>query len=79
MSNDTKPFHECFTLVGPSCWLWTDEADQLGRPVWRDGTRRVFAQEWAYETFVGPIPKDVDFHHHTCPTFWCVNPAHVRV
>lgn len=57
-------------------WLWSLDRDGYGRFKPAKGSERR-AHRWAYEHFVGPIPKGLHVHHR-CEHRDCVNPAHLQ-
>lgn len=67
------------------CWLWrgyTDEGSRRrGLPYgyfWLKGQRNTPAHRFAYETFVGPIPRGM-YVDHICHRTLCVKPDHLRL
>lgn len=67
---------KCLKLVG-GCWEWTGHRAFGGYGQFFDGGRLVQAHRWAYERWVGPIPKGYEAHHR-CEYPPCVNPAHLQ-
>lgn len=75
------------------CWLWTgtDQADGYARWRSRPGAPVKYLHVWAYETFVGDIPKGMQVDHrcHTedvdcpggedCRHRRCCNPDHLEL
>lgn len=65
------------------CWLWTAPLSRLGYATFGigsrlDGTRRVVhAHTWAYETFIGPLPKGKE-PDHLCRIRHCIRPTHLE-
>lgn len=73
------PVERWIELVDASgdCWLWTGTIDQDGYGRFGIGGTHVGAHRWAYEQFVGPIPRT--FHvDHRCRVRRCVNPDHLE-
>lgn len=76
-----------------SCWDWTGQVLPNGyAQFWPDGRKRgkEYAHIWAYEHFVGQIPKGFVLDHTchtnsdcpggpTCPHRRCSNPEHLEV
>ena len=61
------------------CWLWT-AGTQRGYGHFRVGARgskKVRAHRFAYELWVGPIPKGLTLDH-LCRVRHCVNPDHLE-
>ena len=59
------------------CWIWQAHTDRAGYgSFWADG-RVVQAHRWAYELWVGPVPKWFRLNH-LCGVKTCVNPAHLE-
>jgi hypothetical protein len=65
------------TKASDGCWLWTGYCIPQGYGSFWDGKRRQRAHRWAYEHFVGPIPKDCVLDH-LCRVHRCVNPDHLE-
>lgn len=77
---------------GPAaCWPWKGPTDDCGYGrISVNGNPNVRAFRWAYERFVGPIPRGLDLGHEchdrdlgcaggrACPHRRCVNPSHMR-
>lgn len=60
------------------CWLWVGYTDRDGYGKhWLNGTTCI-VHRWAYENYVGPIPKGMTIDH-MCKTRNCVNVAHLRI
>lgn len=59
------------------CWLWTGALRGHRYAVFMvDGTS-IMVHRWVYETFVGPIPPNMQIDH-ICAVTRCVNPEHLR-
>ncbi len=59
------------------CWQWTGKPTKAGYGNFSIQNRRVYAHRFAYETFIGPIPKGKELDH-LCRNTLCVNPAHLE-
>lgn len=63
------------------CWEWQlgKSADGYGQTFTWDGTSSstVRAHRLAYETFIGPIPKELVLDH-LCRNKICINPDHLE-
>jgi hypothetical protein len=60
-------------VVPIECWRWIGSKHRAGY-----GSFHGYAHRFAYEHFVGPIPKGLVIDH-MCLNKWCVNPSHLRV
>lgn len=81
-------FHGSYRVEGGTeCWVWqkTTKGGGNGGGYGQfcvgsrtDGTkRRVYAHRFAYETFVGPVPKGKELDH-LCRNRACCNPSHLE-
>lgn len=62
--------------TGPvSCWIWVGGRTR-GRGMLHVAGRHVQAHRFAYELFVGPIPRGLSVLHR-CDVPACVNPQHL--
>lgn len=63
-----------------TCWLWKGAQRNGGYGAFWDGTHLVYAHRWAYEFFVGLIPKGLTIDHikGVCGHRNCVNPEHLE-
>lgn len=84
MSRPPKPEHQRFEAQyepGPlGCWLWkgTKDEDGYGKFSFKRGGWNVrVAHRYAYELYVGHIPKGLTLDH-LCRVRHCVNPAHLE-
>ena len=59
------------------CWLWTASDNGRGYGTFRVGEKMVRAHRYAYERWVGPIPKGLQLDH-LCRVRCCVNPDHLE-
>lgn len=65
-------------VKGPDCWLWTGNKTKKGYGHFRATEKLTYAHRFAYETYVGPIPKNMTIDH-ICNNPSCVRPDHLRV
>lgn len=71
-------FLEKFILSPDGCWLWTASQNGKGYGIFQPTTTvSIGAHRFAYEIFVGPIPKGL-YLDHLCRVRNCVNPAHLE-
>src|SRR5207245_3077820 len=59
------------------CWSWQGSGRKRGCPYFWDGKRPVPARVWAYERWVGDMPKGHKLDR--CEERLCVSPAHVTL
>jgi len=59
------------------CWLWMGCILPTGYAYMTLGDRTKYAHRVSYETFKGPIPKDLQLDH-LCRVRSCVNPNHLE-
>lgn len=66
-------------IITPGCWQWTGATSGGPHPygVSWDGTRRVKAHRWAFETANGPL-GDGMVPDHLCKNTLCVRPSHME-
>lgn len=64
-------------LFGDGCWEWTAcrDADGYGCVHWKGSCQ--LAHRVMYESFVGPIPEDLELDH-LCRNRGCVRPDHLE-
>lgn len=65
-------------VLSNGCWRWMGHIEQFGYGCFWDGERRVLANRWAYEHWVGPIPTG-QVLNHVCENRWCVNYDHAKI
>ena len=63
--------------VGATCWLWFAARQKKGYGLFRDG-KMVQAHRWAYERYVGAIPRHLVIDH-LCRQPACVRPDHLEI
>ncbi len=61
-----------------TCWNWIGSHDRKRYGFLWDGDANVRVHRWAYEYFVGPIPKSLTIDH-LCRNPSCVNPEHLEI
>lgn len=65
------------------CWPWKRGKSAAGYGRFKVGGKLVSAHRFAYETYVGPIPPNRQYHGnvvmHTCDNPSCCNPGHLRL
>jgi len=59
------------------CWLWTGAPDKDGYGVFSFMGGRIKAHRFAYQRWVGTIPKGLLVRHLVCDNPTCVNPVHL--
>ena len=80
MTSKRKPLDRFLSKIDPApgpCWMWVGSRNAKGYGQFFDG-KTVKAHRWAYQFFVGPIPKGLVIDH-TCRVPSCVRPDHLRV
>lgn len=60
-----------------TCWLWGGDKNQGGYGIFHWRGKHGVAHRFAYESFIGPIPKGLKLDH-LCRVRDCVNPAHLE-
>jgi hypothetical protein len=73
-------FFEKVTVNSGGCWLWRGPVHRNGYASFNLGGhqgKKVLAHRWAYENFIGPVPKQLDLDH-LCRVRHCVNPEHLE-
>ncbi len=71
-------FEPKYMLVQDSgCWIWTAALNAGGYGLIGHNKRSYLAHRFAYEHFIGPIPKGLQIDH-LCRTRCCVNPDHLE-
>lgn len=60
------------------CWVWTASRFPAGYGQFRWSTaKNGYAHIWAYERYIGPVPKGMELDH-LCRRRECCNPLHVE-
>lgn len=67
-----------FPEPNTDCWLWVAQTDRKGYGRFWLLDRLVGAPRFAYERWIGPIPRGLTIDH-LCNTPSCVNPRHLDV
>jgi len=81
--SDRERFLKLIVVSANGCWEWQLSPDKDGYGLISVGSdtdgsaRRMRAQRFAYEEFVGPIPEGMETDH-LCRNRICVNPAHLE-
>lgn len=69
-------FQEKIHVDGAGCWLWKRYTHK-GYARFRAEEKTVDAHRWAYERYVGKVPKGLQLDH-LCRVRRCVNPSHLE-
>lgn len=59
------------------CWIWRGTILRSGYAQTRVLNKGILAHRLSYETYIGPIPKDLVIDH-LCRVRACVNPFHLE-
>lgn len=59
------------------CWLWTGAASNGYGQIRLSPAAPSWAHRVVFETFVGPIPTELELDH-LCRNTMCVNPVHLE-
>ena len=66
-----------FVVDDNDCWRWNRSLHTGGYAQMTVDRKTTYAHRWSYETFVGPIPEELDIDH-LCRVRNCVNPRHLE-
>lgn len=67
----------CDPEPNSGCWLWTGARTRHGHGRFKDGTKLVDADRFAYLNYVGELSDNLVVGHK-CETRSCVNPTHLE-
>ncbi len=59
------------------CWIWIASTNSQGYGHINISGRIIASHRWAYEHFIGNIPRGLELDH-LCRNILCVNPSHCR-
>lgn len=65
-------------ILATPCWLWIASRNSYNYGRFWFQRRLLYAQRFAYELVVGPIPKGM-ITMHECDNPPCVNPSHLKL
>ncbi len=81
---DRERFFRKIKKIENGCWVWQGAKTWGGYSQFKVGSRAddsrrlIPTHRWAYEEFIGPIPKGLQIDH-LCRNRACVNPDHLDV
>lgn len=78
MKKNRQWFESRVNVNEAGCWIWRFQKKRDGYGRLRDNGRNALVHRVAYETFVGPIPPEMQVDH-LCFTPACCNPEHLRL
>ena len=70
-------FHQRIVIDELECWIWQGTSNGSGYGMISVHGRTVCAHRYAYELYVGMIPRGYDLDH-LCRRRLCVNPDHLE-
>ena len=70
-------FHQRVVIDELDCWIWQGAPNDSGYGMISVRGRTVCAHRYAYELYVGMIPKGYELDH-LCRRRICVNPDHLE-
>lgn len=70
-------FQRNILIKDNGCWIWQGAKLGKGYGCFHVGGKRVYTHRFAYEYFIGPIPRGLELDH-LCRNRDCVNPWHLE-